>query len=55
MFNKINVKTFVKRFDYTLLGLVLALTSIGAVALPSVVDTMNSDLPLLKLRCSVLL
>ena len=48
MFNKINVKTFVKRFDYTLLGLVLALTSIGAVALPSVVDTMNSGPSIIK-------
>ncbi|HOM35359.1 MAG TPA: FtsW/RodA/SpoVE family cell cycle protein [Clostridia bacterium] len=48
MFNKINVKTFIKRFDYTLLGLVLALTSIGAVTLPSVVDTMNSGPSIIK-------
>lgn len=48
MFNKISVRTFFKKFDYILLGLVLALTAIGIVAMPSVVDTMNSGPSILK-------
>lgn len=48
MFNKISIKTFFKKFDYILLGLVLALTAIGVIAMPSVVDTMNSGPSILK-------
>lgn len=48
MFNKISIRTFFNKFDYILFGMVVALTAIGIIAMPSVVETMNSGASILK-------